>query len=416
MKVLSTGQVPIAGLHPYPGNARTHDLPVIVRSLQRNGQYRAIVVQKKGMRILAGHGTVQAAGELEWTRVLAHLVECTPAEAKRIVLVDNRANDLAGYDDGALAQLLGSLGPGALDGTGYDDQALKQLLADVANTSPERDTPAAAPPKRPATRTGDIYTLGVHRLLCGDCQQLPEVQRLLGGGLADMVLTDPPYGVEYSDGAIAGDTIAGLPELLHTALANARAASSPGASAYVFHADTNGGIFRAALAAAGWELKQVLVWVKQQLVLGRQDYHWKHEPILYAWNPGAAHRWYGDRSQTTVIDDDVDIARLKRPALLQLLRELRGQQATTVLREDRPHTSELHPTMKPVALCARLLANSSSTEDLVLDPFAGSGSTMLAAENLGRRCYAIEIDRGYCDVIVQRWQEHTGQKATRERV
>jgi DNA modification methylase len=167
-----------------------------------------------------------------------------------------------------------------------------------------------------------------------------------------------------------------------------------------------------ALRDAGWSQRSTLIWVKDSFVLNRQDYHWQHEPIAYGWRPGAAHRWYGGFSEKTVIDGD-QLEGLDRPALVKLVRELQNDRNTTVQREAKPARSELHPTMKPVGLVARHIANSTKRSEIVYDPFAGSGSTLIAAENLARRCFAVELERGFCDVIVDRWQRHTGGTAER---
>jgi DNA modification methylase len=185
--------------------------------------------------------------------------------------------------------------------------------------------------------------------------------------------------------------------------------SKEGAPIYVFHADSSGHIFRNEFVESGWLLKQVLIWVKNSFVMGRQDYHWQHEPILYGWKPGAGHKWYGDRNKATVIDDQQDISQMNKNDLLELLRV--ESDFSTVLRENKPKKNGIHPTMKPIILIAKLMSNSSLNGDIVLDPFAGSGSTMIAAEQLGRSARLIELDPEYADAILARWEFQTNQKA-----
>ena len=429
--------VPIKTLKPYPGNPRVGDLATIAASLETNGQYRPIVVRRGTNEVLAGNHTLLAAVELGWTEIAATFVDADDEQARRIVLVDNRANDLASYDDQALATLLQALHD--LAGTGWKQGDLDRLLDTLARSGADasRDTEPMPVPATPRTKPGDLYRLGDHRLLCGDSTVAADVARALGGELAEMVWTDPPYGLDYhsprgqrkgwrdreSGPSFANDfTDAGrLYELVHGALLLAQQNTKPGGAIYVAHADlafTHGGgnLFRHALHEAGWETHQVLVWVKQVFVLSRQDYHWQHEPILYGWKPGAGHRWHGGAGETTVVDDDdLNVRQLDKRQLIALVRRLQNERRTTVIHEDRPVRADLHPTMKPVALVAWMLANSSRRGELVYEPFGGSGSTLIACENLQRRCTAIEVMPGYCDVIVDRWQRHTGGKAVLER-
>ena len=409
-------RAPIASVRPYPGNPRRHDLAAIKASLERNGQYRPIVVNRRTDEALAGNGTLTAALELGWDEIARTFVDVDDEAAARIVLVDNRSNDLATYDDGELAALLASLPD--FEGTAWADRDVERLLADVADAGADagRDTAPSPPPANPVSRPGDVWKLGGHRVACGDCTDADAVGRLVGLERLEMVWTDPPYGVDYADAqgrGMTGDDGDGeaLYRTLRASLELAAGSVRAGGAIYVMHGDValhGGTVFRHALVDAGWELHQVLVWVKQAFAFSRQDYHWQHEPILYGWKPGAGHRWNGDAAQGTVIDDDVDLAKLGRRELVALVRELRNERHTTVLREDRPHVADLHPTMKPVALVARMIANSSRRGEAVYEPFGGSGTTVIACENLGRRCYALEVDPGYCDVIVDRWREHTG--------
>ena len=312
-ETLESLAVPVGELVPYSANPRRGDVLRIAESLSVNGQYRPIVVRQETREVLAGNHTLAAARSLGWERIAATFVSCDDDQAKRIVLVDNRSNDVAGYDNAELLELLQSL-DGDLAGTGFDDGALADLerLVREAEVPPEGMTDpdyVPAVPYEPVSQTGDVWELGPHRLAVGDGTDPSVVAEATGGGLADAYVSDPPYNVAYQGGTadalrIENDDMGSdefrsfLGALFVAAYAHVR----PGAPFYIFHADAEGIAFRQSLIDAGWLLKQVLVWVKNTLVLGRQDHHWQHEPILYGWKPGAGHSWYGGRKLTTVID------------------------------------------------------------------------------------------------------------------
>ncbi|WP_196493267.1 DNA-methyltransferase, partial [Burkholderia territorii] len=246
-------------------------------------------------------------------------------------------------------------------------------------------------PAAPVSRPGDLWQCGVHRVLCGDALQAADMQRLMVDPAADLIVTDPPYNVAYVGKAkrrlsIANDALSSTAfyQFLLTAFTTMLAVGHPGMPAYVFHADLEGANFRRAFSDSGFYLAQCGIWAKPSFVIGRQDYHWQHEPVLYGWKPGAAHRWYGDRKQSTLWPFE------------------------------RPARSDVHPTMKPVALVEYLIMNGSRAGDVVLDPFGGSGTTLMACERTRRLARLMEIDPRYCDVIVQRWQAFSGQHALRE--
>ena len=386
--------VAVAELRPYPGNPRHGNVEAIKRSLAANGQYRPVVVNRRNGEVLAGNHTLLAARELGLAEIAATYVDVDEDSARRIVLADNRTNDLAGYDEQALVELLQALPD--LEGTGYDEQALGALLEEVAPVELPGDEEEVPPaPAEPATLAGDLYLLGEHRLLCGDATSARSYQRLLEGGHADALWTDPPYGVSYVGKTterlrIKNDGAAGLARLLGSTFAQVDAALAPGAPLYVTHpAGPLCTVFIEAFVGQGWQLRQTLVWVKDALVLGRSDYHYRHEPILYGYKRAAGRLgrggtgWYGDNAQTSVFE------------------------------LPRPRAAREHPTMKPPELVACCLANSTRRGGLVLDPFAGSGSTLVAAEALGRRARLLELDPGYCDVIVARFERLTGQQARR---
>ena len=398
---------PIADLAPYDHNPRRGSVDTIAESLEVNGQYRPVVANRRTGQVLAGNHTLAAAQQLGWTHLAVTWVDVDEEAAARIVLIDNRANDLAGYDDAALLALLSELPD--LAGTGYSDVDLAELLPDedpVALTDPDE---APATPAKPVSRVGDIWQLGPHRLLVGDSTDAAAVLLMLDGEAADCVWTDPPYGVSYVGGTkdaltIENDGKDDLPELLPAAFRTVVAASKPGAPVYVAHADTERIIFEQSMRAAGLQVRQNLIWVKNSLVLGRADYHYRHEPILEAETPGALEdeelthepvlygfapggkgrlgrggdRWHGDNKQTTVFE----VA--------------------------KPARNADHPTMKPVELILRMLRNSCERGGLVLDLFGGSGSTLIAAHHHRARAALVELDPRYADVICRRYQEHTG--------
>jgi site-specific DNA-methyltransferase (adenine-specific) len=391
---LTTEYVPTDSLRLHPDNPRRGDVGSIKDSLERNGQYRAIVVSRPTMEVLAGNHTLLAARQLGWQEIAATFVDVDSEQARRTLLVDNRTSDLAGYDSHALAELLGELPD--LEGTGYDDAALSELLDELAPAPVGADEPPPLP-EEPETRPGDLLVLGPHRLLCADAREPASYARLLADERCEAMWTDPPYGVSYEGKTkralrIEGDGAAGLDALLSEAFAAADSALSPGARLYVAHpAGELALTFGHAFVVQGWRLRQTLVWVKDQFVLGRSDYHYRHEPILYGHKPGegrigrGAAGWYGDNAQDSVLE----VA--------------------------RPRASRDHPTTKPAELIERCLRNSVRRGDLVLDPFAGSGSTLVACEASGRAARLIELDPRFCDVVVGRFERLTGRRAERSR-
>lgn len=269
---------------------------------------------------------------------------------------------------------------------------------------------------------GDVWLLGRHRLMCGDSTKEADVAKLMGGEQADLLLTDPPYNVDYQGDTkdkmkIANDNMDDVVFVgfLTAAFNCAIQAMRPGAAFYVWHADIKSFEFRTALKEVGLTLRETLIWVKNTLVLGRKDYQWRHESCLYGWKEGAAHYFVDDRSQSTVIEDaGVDYRKLKKDELLKLVLQLTDVSIpNTVIYEDKPTKNDIHPTMKPVKLMARLTKNSTKQEQLVLDLFGGSGSTLIACEQINRRCFMMEFDPRYCDAILDRYEKLTGEEAER---
>jgi DNA modification methylase len=419
--------VPIDSLREREGNPRQGNLEAIKESLRVNGQYRPVVANKRTSEILAGNHTYKAARDLGWEEIAATWVDADEDQAARIVLIDNRANDLAEYDDQALWNMLSELDD--LEGTGYDETALTHLLQELGedavvpgNTDPD-EVPETPDPDNTRTEPGDVWLLGPHRLICGDSTDQAVIDQLMDGSSANLLLTDPPYGVNYSKKAntvsdtdhrdIANDNLSGegLRLFLQDALSAAASAIPAGAPFYCFLPDAGRVEFELALQGSNMSVRQTLIWVKQTMVLGQQDYQSQHEPIFYGWKEGAAHTWYGGFDKKTLIEKLADPTALSKDELLATLLQIKEAIQTTAIEHDRPSKSGLHPTTKPVGLLEKLIHNSSKYGDIVLDIFGGSGSTLIAAQRTGRRGYLVELDPGYCDVIVQRWEDFTGDKA-----
>lgn len=424
--------------HQDPQNARRHterNLAAITTSVTERGFGRPLVATADGT-IMAGNATAEALSDLDMTdaivittdgtRPIIHRrsdIEAGSDAAILLGLYDNLAGDHAdGYHPDVLAALLQQVTPSPvlmtraeaadmMAGAAQEPQDPEQGLTDPDEV-PE-------PPTTPVTRRGDVWLLGDHRLACGDATNREDVLLATAGEFPDLMLTDPPYGVGYVGGTdehltIANDEIDDPATRLLVSSAIRTAPIRPGAAFYIFSpAGNTETTFRLAIQDAGYQLRECLVWVKQQFVLGRQDYHWRHESILYGWREGAAHYFVADRTQDTVLDDDIALDQMSKAELLEYARELERAIPTTVLREDRPHRSAIHPTMKPVALVRRLMRNSSQPGQLVYDPFMGSGSTMIAAQQERRTSLGLEIEPRYCDAAVERWQAFTGQSATR---
>ncbi len=383
-------KVQISHLKRYPGNPRRGNVEAIKESLEQNGLYRPIVARRATNEVLAGNHTLMAAADLGWTEIAVTYLDCDAERAKRIVLADNRTNDLAGYDDQALVDLITELPD--LAGTGYDQSALDSLL-DELEPEPLVEDDVPPPPAEPQTRLGDLYELGRHRLLCEDARDPSAYECLLGDKRGALLWTDPPYGVDYEGKTkaklrIANDRASGLEALLRDSFASVDEVLADGAPLYI--AAPGGRLllsFAQAFLDAGWDLRQTLVWVKDAMVLGRSDYHYRHEQLLYGFKPGPGRlgrggsSWHGSDSETSVFE------------------------------LDRPRASREHPTMKPPELIERALLNSSRRGSVVLDPFAGSGSTLIACERTGRNAYLVELDPRYCDVVCERWERLSGKKA-----
>lgn len=389
--------IPINELHTHPSNVRQGDVGAISESLKTHGQYRTIVYQQSTKRILAGNHTYKAAVALGWTHIAATPVICDDQQALRILLTDNKANDLATYDEPELIELLKELAATAdgLEGTLFDGDELDSLIAEQGFFELPADVDDVPENVPAVSKLGDVWLLGEHRVMCGDSTDGDTVSKLMNDKKADMVFTDPPYGVNIQEKDMAQAAIRGrrkdgkgvmndnltannLYPFLHQAFTVGKEHTKAGGCWYV--ASPPGDLmmqFGNALNNLGLA-RHSFVWVKDSLVMGRADYHYRHEVIFYGWKEGAAHQEPPDRKQDSVWE----IARPKR--------------------------SPEHPTMKPVELIVKAINNSSLRNQIVLDLFGGSGSTLIAAQETNRIAYLMELDPHYVDVICARYQKHTG--------
>ena len=379
--------VPIEKLVPYVNNARTHSPEQInkLRSSLREFGFINPVIIDRDYGVIAGHGRILAAKEEGIKDIPCVFADhLTEAQKKAYIIADNRMAMDAGWDEGLLRVEIEALQAEAFDLslTGFDEKELADLFQEDSEVEDD-DFDVDGELKEPAvTQMGDVWNLGRHRLVCGDSTKEETYEVLMQGQKANLVLTDPPYNVNYEGaaGKIKNDNMAGdkFYQFLLDAFTNMEKVMANDASIYVFHADTEGLNFRKAFADAGFYLSGCCIWMKPSLVLGRSPYQWQHEPCLYGWKKKGKHQWYADRKQTTIWSFE----------------------------KTKKNTD--HPTMKPIPLLAYPIKNSTMSNTLVLDPFGGSGSTLIACEQTDRSCFTIELDEKFCDVIVKRYIEQVG--------
>lgn len=415
-------------------NPRTHtdeQVAEIASSMREFGFLWPILVNVESGTVVAGNGRLMAALRLGLRAVpVVEERHLTPVQRRAFIIADNKIALNAGWAAEILAEELPALEALGFDVslTGFSEKEIAEIVASVEPEPPEEpDLPA--PPEIPFSRPGDLWILGPHRLLCGDATSSADLQRLLDGKPAEACWTDPPYNVAYEGaaGSIQNDALSDeqFAAFLGSAFRAMIGVMRAGAPVYIAHSDTGGFTFRRAFIEAGFKLSSCLIWKKNALVLSRGDYHWQHEPILYGWKPGASHRWYGGRDKTTIAEfDGAPFQQVGEQewqiAVGDTTLIVRGRDLTiepaygTVFSEPKPTASADHPTMKPVRLISRMLANSARRGAAVLDPFAGSGSTLMACQHLGLAGRMLEIDPRFVDVIVWRWQQASGEEAVRE--
>lgn len=411
-------EIDINDLIPYENNPRSNEGAVepVMKSIREFG-FKIPIVADKNNVVVAGHTRLKAGKRLGLYTVPVIIADdLSEDQIKAFRLADNKTAEYAAWDLGKLEQELRELQEMGFDMGAFDFKMPEAAAEDNFNLEE-----ALGSITSPVTKPGDLWALGDHRLLCGDATKKSSYEKLLEGKPLQLIITDPPYNVNYEgiDGKkIMNDNMPDKQFRDFLIEANKRMYESmePGAPIYIFHADSEGYNFRSAFKEGGFKMAQCLIWVKQSLVLGRQDYQWRHEPILYGWKEGAAHKWYGDRNKDTVIDEDkLNISKAKREELIQIIKDMQQKMygQSTVVYHDRPSLSEDHPTMKPVKLIGKLMQNSSVAGDQVGDFFGGSGSSLIAAEQLNRICYIMDQDPKYCDVMIKRWEDYSGKKAER---
>ena len=412
------------------------DYQDIVNSIGHFSYVDPIIVNKDGT-VIGGHQRLKVLKAMGYTEADVVEVDLNKNDEKALNIALNKIS--GDWEPEKLQNVLKELDLGDFDITltGFSRQEFEELVQlpefEPETSEDEFDVDKALEEETPIIKQGEVWQLGSHRLMCGDSTNYEHVKKLMGGEFADLVITDPPYNVNYEEKAealnvwrsnnngamqIKNDTMSNeaFYSFLLKAYGNMVEIMRPGAAIYVFHADSEGLNFRKAFVDAGLKLSECLIWEKNNFVLGRCDYHWRHEPCLYGWKEGAAHYFIDDRTQDTVIlEDDVDFESMKKPELIQYIKDLKGRYAdqTSVLYEKKPMSSALHPTMKPLELIGKLMKNSSRKNWKVADLFGGSGSTLMAAEQLGRTAFVMEYDEHYASVIIKRWEEYTGQKATK---
>ena len=391
----------ITDLTPDPKNARKHsprNVETIADALRAVGAARSIVIDEDNV-VLAGNATIQAAADAGITHV--QVVEAdgqtvvavrrrglTPHQKAQLAIYDNRAAELA---DGWDVEVLQALEADGVDLSAFwqEDELAALYAAEQIPTVGQTDPDAVPAERHTDIRVGDVCALGRHRLVCGDARQMATVDAAMAGARADGMWTDPPFGVSYVGKTaealvVHGDAEADLAPLLRDAFAAVDRVLKPGAAIYVAHpAGRNAVVFGQAFLAAGWHFHQGLVWVKDVMVLGHSDFQYQHESIIYGWKTGAPHTWLSDRTQVTVF------------------------------MIDRPKASPDHPTSKPVALVLQQIGNNVAAGGVIVEPFGGSGTTLIAAEQLGISCRAVELSPAYCQVIVDRFEAFTGQRAVK---
>ena len=398
-----------------------HQQDALKGALDEIGWIQQVIINQNTGHLVDGHLRVELSMREGETEVPVIYVDLSPEEEKIALATIDPLSAMAETDQAMLDQLL--------DGLEVDNDDLNSLLESMISPDlldePEDgltdDDDCPEPRDKSKVQPGEVWIMGSHRLMCGDGTHQEQVTRLVDSANVDMVWIDPPYNVDYQGGTedkltIQNDKMGDAQfKVFLTDLFTACALwTKPGGPIYVAHADSEGVNFRSALQDGGFMLKQCIIWVKNNFTLGRQDYNWQHEPILYGWKPGAAHSWHGEFNKSTVFDDEKDIRTMEKSDLVNLCRQLKNQLNTTVIREDKPNRSADHPTMKPVNLIVHMIRNSSTRHDKVLDLCGGSGSTLIACEKLKRQARIMELDPVYCDVIIRRWQEFTGQQARNE--
>lgn len=413
---LKVEYIPIDSIKPYENNAKIHteeQIEQIKTSIKEFGMNDPIGIWGNDNLIVEGHGRLMACKELGMNEVpIIRLDDLTDEQRRAYTLIHNQTTMNTGFDIDILNEELLNLD---LDMKffGFDDIPEPEIEINDDNFEFEE------PEKEPITKKGEIYKLGNHYLMCGDSTKQSDVEKLMNGNLADLVVTDPPYNVNISNSqgmTIENDNMNNeiFNKFLTDAFNNIYTFLKNGGSFYIWHASREHINFEKALNNNDLYVRQQLIWVKNSFIFGRQDYKWKHEPCLYGWKDGESHYFIDEFNHPTVFEDKIDFDNLKKDEAIQMLKDIYNDGiSTTVMHEDKPTINDLHPTMKPLKLIAKLIRNSSKENEIVLDLFGGSGSTLITCEQLNRKCYTMEYDPKYCDAIIQRYEDFTGKKAVK---
>ena len=410
---------PIEWLRPYENNPRNNEQAVeaVANSIKEFGFKVPIVATIDG-EIINGHTRFKAAKFLKLKAVPVLIADdLSDEQIKAFRLADNKTGELADWDIELLYSELEDLTGFDMTMFGFED--IDFSLDDFEEEKEEREEADTDSEEKPKVQYGDIYQLGRHRLMCGDSTSAEDMARLIDGAVIDLYVTDPPYNVAYQGGTDEAMTImndsmddVSFRQFLRDAFVVANNHLKPGGAFYIWHADLEGLNFRAAVKETGWLLKQSIIWVKNAIVLGRQDYQWKHEPCLYGWKDGASHYFVDNHSLATVIEEDEEnLKEMTKSELISYIKTMQDTSPTTVFYEDKPVRNDIHPTMKPLKLIARCVLNSSKKGDKILDSFNGGGSTLMVCERSERVCYAMELDPVYVERTIKRWEEETGLTA-----
>lgn len=415
---LKVEYIPINEIQPYEKNAKIHteeQIEQIKKSIQEFGMNDPIGIWGKENIIIEGHGRLMALKELGYTEApVIRLDDLNDDQRKAYTLIHNQTTMNTGFNIDILNEELQSID---LDMSFYGFDEIPEPEINIQDD--DFDIEDIEPVKEPKSKKGEIYKLGNHYLMCGDSTNPEDVDKLMNGSVADLVVTDPPYNVAISNSqgmTIENDdmTDESFKEFLDKAFYNLSNNLKEGGAFYVWYASREHINFETALNNNELTVRQQLIWVKNSLVLGRQDYKWKHEPCLYGWKDGSSHYFIDEFNHPTVIEDKIDFDSLKKEEAVQMLKDIYNDGiSTTVIHEDKPTMNDLHPTMKPLKLLARLIRNSSKENEIVLDLFGGSGSTLITCEQLNRQCYMMEYDPVYVDAIIDRYEHLTGKKAVK---
>ena len=414
---------PLGWLTPYENNPRNNDEAVepVANSISEFGFKVPIVATSDG-EIINGHTRWKAAKKLKLKTVPVIIADdLTEEQVRAFRLADNKVAEIAQWDIELLLSEIESVDNLDMTLFGFTDSDYtlgdfedEETDGDISEDEIESEGDSVS-----SVEYGDIYQLGRHRLMCGDSTSAGDMKELVNGEKIDLYVTDPPYNVAYEGKTEEAMTIqndsmdaASFRQFLRDAFSVANQHLKPGGAFYIWHADSEGLNFRAAVKETGWLLKQNLVWVKNSIVLGRQDYQWKHEPCLYGWKDGASHYFIDNRSLATVIEEDEEnLKEMTKGELISYIKTMQENSPTSIFYEDKPVRSDIHPTMKPLKLIARCVLNSSKKGERVLDSFNGGGSTLMVCEKTERIYYGMELDPVYVERTIKRWEEETGLKA-----